>query len=115
MAKHRTGPTDPLFQRLEIRDQIRALLVGSKPGKRHHISGNAATGDIEYRKTVSLSALQEAFGHAFPGQHLDLDRRVFMMHGVPATTKLPATVASLGPIPAQVTLPIACSTLVRQK
>ena len=29
MAKHRTGPTDPLFQRLEIRDQIRALLVGS--------------------------------------------------------------------------------------
>jgi hypothetical protein len=75
----------------------------------------SASGDIEYRKTVSLSALQRAFEHAFPGQRLDLDRRVFMMHGVPATTTLPATVASLGTIPAQVTLPIACGTLVRQK
>jgi hypothetical protein len=75
----------------------------------------SATGTLRYRATVSLSALQEAFGKAFPGQQLDLDRRVVFIHGVPATTKLAATVASLGTIPAQVTLPIACGKIARAK
>jgi hypothetical protein len=75
----------------------------------------SATGTLRYRATVSLSALQEAFGKAFPGQQLDLDRRVVFIHGVPAATKLPATVASLGTIPAQVTLPIACGKISRVK
>lgn len=73
----------------------------------------SAKGTLQYRKTVSLSALQEAFGKAFAGRKLDLDRRVFMMHGVSAATKLPASVASLGTIPAQVTLPIACGKITR--
>jgi hypothetical protein len=60
-----------------------------------------------------IDLIERAFGHAFQGQRLDLDRRVFMMHGVSATTKLPATVASLGTIPAQPTPPIACGMLVR--
>jgi hypothetical protein len=71
----------------------------------------AADGTLEYRETVSLSALQAAFGTAFPGQQLDLARRVVFLHGVPAATTLPASVASLGPIPAQVTLPIACGRI----
>lgn len=75
----------------------------------------SAKGALRYRKTVSLSALQEAFGKAFGGQKLDLDRRVFMMHGVPADTKLPASVASLGTIPAAVTLPISCGRIKRVK
>jgi hypothetical protein len=75
----------------------------------------SATGTLRYRAMVSLSALKEAFGKAFPGQQLDLDRRVVFIHGVPAATKLPATVASLGTIPAQVTLPIACGKIVRAK
>ena len=75
----------------------------------------SATGTLRYKKTVSLSALQAAFGKAFDGQKLDLDRRVVFLHGIPAATKLKASVASLGPIPAQVTLPIACGEIKRAK
>jgi hypothetical protein len=74
-----------------------------------------AAGALHYRQTVSLSALQEAFGKAFEGQKLDLDKRVVFLHGVPSDTKLPASVASLGPIPAQVTLPIACGKIARAR
>lgn len=70
-------------------------------------------GDYTYSETVSLQALDAAFAKAFPGQKLDLTRRVVYIHGVPSTTQLPNTVASLGPIPAQVTLPIACGRIER--
>src|ERR1019366_7791659 len=62
-------------------------------------------------KTVSLKALKDAFAAKFPGQQLDLDRRVVFLCGVTTSTKLPATVASLDDIPAQVTLPIACGEI----
>lgn len=75
----------------------------------------SATGTLHYTQTVSLSALETSFGKVFPKQKLDLDRRVVFLHGVPATTRLPATVASLGPIPAAVTLPIACGRITRVK
>ena len=71
----------------------------------------SAAGTYEYRRTVSLKALSAAFSKAFDGSKLDLDRRVVLIHGTPNT--LPASVASLGPIPAQVTLPIACGTIER--
>jgi hypothetical protein len=73
----------------------------------------SADGTYEYRQTVSLQALTAAFSKAFDGSKLDLARRVVLIHGTPNT--LPATVASLGPIPAQVTLPIACGTIERSK
>ncbi|HMN56213.1 MAG TPA: hypothetical protein PKE15_03120, partial [Ottowia sp.] len=66
-----------------------------------------------YHETVSLPALEQAFAKAFPGQQLDLNKRVVFIHGVPAGTALPASVQSLGPIPAQVTLPIACGQIER--
>lgn len=72
-----------------------------------------AHGNYHYSATVPLEALDAAFGKAFPGQSLDLSKRVVYIHGVPADTKLPASVASLGPIPAQVTLPIACGRIER--
>ncbi len=72
-----------------------------------------AHGTYHYRETVSLKALDAAFAKAFPGQKLDLAKRVVIIHGVPDSTKLPSTVASLGPIPAQVTLPIACGRIER--
>ena len=71
----------------------------------------SADGTYEYRRTVSLKALSAAFSKAFDGSKLDLDRRVVLIHGTPKT--LPGSVASLGPIPAQVTLPIACGTIER--
>lgn len=70
-----------------------------------------AKGDYHYTASVSLDALNAAFAKAFPGQQPDLAKRVVYIHGVPADTKLPTTVASLGPIPAQVTLPIACGKI----
>jgi hypothetical protein len=70
-------------------------------------------GSYVYEKTISLKALKAAFTAKFPGQQLDLDRRVVFLHGVPTATKLPATVASLDHIPVQVTLPIACGEIRR--
>lgn len=76
---------------------------------------SSAKGTYHYTKTVSLSALEAAFGQKYPGQKLDLAKRVVFIHGVPASTSLPSTVASLGDIPAQVTIPIACGKIVRVK
>jgi hypothetical protein len=73
----------------------------------------SAKGGYQYRQSVSLKALSAAFAKAFDGQRLNLDNRVVLIHGVPDGTKLPATVQSLGPIPAQVTLPIACGKIER--
>ncbi len=70
-----------------------------------------AGGSYHYTKTVSLSALEKAFAEKFSGQQLELDHRVVYVHGVPSGTKLPSTAASLGTIPAQVTLPIACGKI----
>ena len=75
----------------------------------------SADGTYQYQATISLKALQAAFAKAFGDQQLDLDRRVVFIHGVPSTTKLPASVASLGPIPAQLTLPIACGKIERDQ
>jgi len=68
-------------------------------------------GSYSYEKTVSLKALEAAFAKKFPGQRLDFARRVVFLHGVPTATKLPASVASLDHIAAQVTLPIACGPI----
>lgn len=70
-----------------------------------------AAGAYDYQATVPLDALQAAFNQAFPDQQLDLNRRVVFIHGVPEGTALPASVQSLGPIPAQTTLPIACGVI----
>ena len=75
----------------------------------------SASGTLRYRETVSLNALQAAFAKTFAGQKLDLDRRVVFIHGIPASSTLKPSVASLGPIPAQVTLPIACGEITRSK
>lgn len=73
----------------------------------------SADGALHYSETVSTSALQAAFGKAFKGQQLDLAKRVVFLHGVPEDTKLAKSVASLGPIPAHVTIPIACGAVER--
>lgn len=72
-----------------------------------------ADGTFQYQKTVSLTDLEAAFAKAFGDKELDLDRRVVFIHGILASTKLPASAASLGTIPAQVTLPIACGEIKR--
>ena len=72
-----------------------------------------ADGTFKYQKTVSLKDLDAAFTKAFGDKGIDLDRRVVFIHGILPSTKLPASAASLGTIPAQVTLPIACGEIKR--
>lgn len=72
----------------------------------------SAEGSYTYRETIPLDKLRSAFEKAFGGD-LDLASRVIYIHGVPAGTDLPASVASLGPIPAHTTLPIACGAFTR--
>ncbi len=72
-----------------------------------------AEGSYTYDNAVSLKALEKAFDEKFQGQKLDLARRVIFVHGVPDQTKLPDTVASLGDVPAQITLPIACGMIMK--
>lgn len=74
-----------------------------------------ADGSYRYEKAVSLKALQAAFAEKFGTGGLDLDRRVVFIHGIPADSKLPESAASLGTIPPQVTLPIACGEIEKGK
>lgn len=68
-------------------------------------------GSYHYEMEVSMDDLESAFADAFGGSELKLDSRVIYIHGVPADATLPETVASLGDIPAHVTLPIACGKI----
>jgi hypothetical protein len=72
-------------------------------------------GSYHYEIDVSLDDLESAFANAFGGSELNLDSRVIYIHGVPSDTNLPETVASLGDIPAHVTLPIACGKIEKVK
>ena len=69
------------------------------------------TGSYSYRQSVPLDKLRQAFAGKFGGQELMLERRVVYIHGVAPATTLPESVASLGTVPAQVTLPIACGRI----
>lgn len=64
-----------------------------------------------YEARISLEKLRESFKKAFGDSTLDLDRRVLYIHGVPENSNLPKSVASIGDIPAYVTLPIACGKI----
>lgn len=64
-----------------------------------------------YEARIPLDKLKSAFNKSFGDSSLNLESRVLYIHGVPENTKLPGTVASLGDIPAHVTLPIACGKI----
>lgn len=72
-----------------------------------------AAGDstYHYKASIPLAQLKASFAKAFGDSSLNLDKRVLYIHGVPSDTKLPSTVASLGDIPAHVTIPIACGKI----
>lgn len=48
-----------------------------------------------------------------PGEDLNLAGKHFVVHGVPASTNLPDSVASIHGLPGEATLPIACGTITR--
>lgn len=47
------------------------------------------------------------------GENLNLAGRHIVIHGVPSNTNLPDTVASIGNMPSEATLPIACGVITR--
>lgn len=85
-----------------------------------------ASGDYTYNESVSVPALltflttpdPNAPGNGFvkllPGQPPIRNSRVIELHGIPATTALPSTVATLPGLTPQQTLPIACGVLQQQ-
>ncbi|MEO8962053.1 MAG: hypothetical protein ABI325_09235 [Ginsengibacter sp.] len=70
-----------------------------------------ADGSYQYKARISLEKLRASFKKSFGDSLLDLDRRVLYIHGVPENTNLAKSVASIGDIPAHVTLPIACGKI----
>lgn len=72
-------------------------------------------GSYIYEAEISYEGMAKAFAEAFGGSDLNLDNRVLYIHGVSADTNLPNTVASIGDIPAHVTLPIACGKIMKVK
>ena len=61
-----------------------------------------------YVQNGSLTAMESAIG-----EPLNLESRHVVVHGVALDTPLPATVASIGGFPPQLTLPVACGTIRR--
>lgn len=71
-----------------------------------------AEGNYEYTKVVPLAALEKKFGETYKGASIDLDKRVFMVHGVPTSLKLPVTIqGQVGHFDTYTTLPIACGKI----
>lgn len=70
-----------------------------------------SAGSYSYRHTVALDALRTAFEEKFGTRDLALGERVIFVHGVPQDAQLPETAASVGEVPAHVTLPIACGEI----
>lgn len=73
----------------------------------------AEDGSYHYEAKIPMDSLNAAFARSFGGSALNLDKRVLYIHGVPASAKLPKSVASIADIPASITLPIACGQIVR--
>jgi hypothetical protein len=69
-------------------------------------------GQVAYRQQFSLAELSSAMSTEFKGASPDFAKRVIFVHGIPATTHLPETGASLPGVPAHITIPIACGKLV---
>lgn len=74
-----------------------------------------ADGSYTDEVRVPMKELEEAFAKAFSGGKIDLDRGVVYIQGVPDNTKLQASDASFGVIPAKVTLPIACGKIMNNE
>lgn len=70
--------------------------------------GRSAFGEIDYEATASVAAIEAALGG-----ELSLDTRHVVLHGISASTELPESVQSLGGLPPQVSIPVACGEIRR--
>ncbi len=80
-----------------------------------------ATGVVDYRGTNTLTGLLEGIRGDDADIFVELDEnemvvpetRTVVLHGVALGTSLPESVASIGGLPADATLPVACAELER--
>ena len=83
-------------------------------------------GEYHYSKWVSLNSMltdlssqdvdsSEIVVKLSPGEGLNLEGKVIVIHGVPANTKLPDSVSTVTGIPNTASLPIACGVIKRSK
>jgi hypothetical protein len=72
-----------------------------------------AQGQVSYRNTFSLNALQSAMRETYGIADPLLENRVVYIHGIAQDVALPNTVQSLPEVPAHVTLPVACGAIQR--
>ncbi|RNE16604.1 hypothetical protein [Lacticaseibacillus paracasei] len=72
-------------------------------------------GHFKYEKDVPLTDLKAQFKEVFGTDNLELDKRVIYVHGVPSTTKLPATTGGklTEKYDQHVTLPIAVGKIIK--
>lgn len=70
-------------------------------------------GGFTYNEAASLSKL-ESDVLARTNQAINLGERVVLIHGVSATTTMPATVATKDSMPIQSSIPIACGIIQRR-
>lgn len=70
-------------------------------------------GDFTYVENASLSKL-ESDAKTRTGQGLNLSGRVVLIHGVNGATQMPDSVATLGIMSRQASIPIACGILKRE-
>ncbi len=70
-------------------------------------------GDFTYIENASLSKF-ESDVKARTGQGLNLSGRVVLIHGVNGATQLPDSVATIGTLNRQASIPIACGILKRE-
>lgn len=78
-------------------------------GSRFPVAGSDSS--YHYEVKISMGKLETAFIQAFGHTGLNLEQRVIYIHGVPDSTDLPESVKSIGNLPPQVTLPIACGDI----
>lgn len=83
-----------------------------------------ASGNYYHRRSTTLTDLlndlrspdpdtQDSIVKLPEGQNLNLTNRVILVHGVKRSSNLPDTVATIGDLSAEQSLPIACGKLVR--
>jgi hypothetical protein len=107
-----------------LSDQIGAPLPkpspGPSPNPTQKFPTSDSNGNYSYTQSASLAALLESLRKPGPNgevpklgpqEDLHLERRVVVIHGVPADTKLPPSVQGIGGYSPQQTLPVACGEL----
>ena len=107
----------PHFMRFEARQRCKVFAIRERElWEGCPLGEEVLVGTIqifEPRRFTTVGPFGQLLCHRHVADEFDIDRRAVYIHGVPESTKLPSTVRSVGPLPARVTVPIACGKIER--